>query len=491
MNIIDALKDRSLFGGLPGFRDLTSWRPWLTFLSGLYGLPLSPEEVARFCRHTGRTRYAPPAGGWREAVAIVGRQSGKSRIAALVASFEAALATREADGTELYCLMVSQDQRASSRTVLRYAVAPFDHLPMLAQEVTGRTADSLTLQNGTALIAYPCRPAAVRGLRARVVILDELAFYRSGDGAPVDREMLRSVRPCLATTGGKLLVLSSPYGSSGALWDLHRQHHGRDDSPVLVWQASAPEMNPTLPADYLAQMQESDPEAYRSEVLGEFRSGISSLFDSETLDDVVVAGRREIPAVAGVTYRAFADPSGGRSDAFTLAIGHQVPDRVVVDVLRAWAAPFNPSGVVAEAAELLRGYRLAEVTGDRYAGEWPAEAFRANGISYQVAEHPKSDLYLTLLAVVNSGAVELPDIPALLRELRSLERRRGASGRDRVDHPSGGHDDQANAIAGLVHLLRPGAGGDPGILAHLREQYEQRQAAEDPARITNVTAATA
>jgi hypothetical protein len=48
---------------------------------------------------------------------------------------------------------------------------------------------------------------------------------------------------------------------------------------------------------------------------------------------------------------------------------------------------------------------------------------------------------------------ELLDVPDLLRELRSLERRRGSSGRDRGDHRPGSHDDLANAVAGLVSLL--------------------------------------
>jgi hypothetical protein len=96
--------------------------------------------------------------------------------------------------------------------------------------------------------------------------------------------MLRALRPCLATTGGRLVILSSPYGQSGALWDLHRKHFGKDGAQTLIWQGSAIAMNPTLPADYLARMQEEDPEAYRSEVLGEFRAGWASLLDPDTLD---------------------------------------------------------------------------------------------------------------------------------------------------------------------------------------------------------------
>ena len=59
---------------------------------------------------------------------------------------------------------------------------------------------------------------------------------------------------------------------------------------------------------------------------------------------------------------------------------------------------------------------------------------------------------------MNAGTVELPDVPEPLRELRGLERRRGPSRRDRVDHGPEGHDDRANVVAGVVSLL---AGHDP------------------------------
>ena len=125
----------------------------------------------------------------------------------------------------------------------------------------------------------------------------------------------------------------------------------------------------------------------------------------------------------------------------------------MIDLLRAWPAPFNPSGVVGEIADLLRQYRLYRVTGDRYAGEWPREQFRANRMRYELASKPKSELYLELVSHVQSAAVAIPDDPPLLRELRGLERKRGPSGRDRVDHAPGAHDDRANAVTGLIHEI--------------------------------------
>lgn len=453
LTIIEALEDRNLFGGLPAFRDLSTWRPWLVFLRAAYGEPLESDDLELFRKHTGRTTYDPPSGGFPEVCCIVGRQSGKTRIASTIAAYEAVLAEREPDRSELYAVLTAQDQRAALRALFAYARAPFEMVPVLKRSVSDVRAGSLRLKSGVTLATYPCRPAAVRGLRARVAVVDELAFFTATDGRPQDVEMLRALRPALATTGGKLVVLSSPYSQSGALWELHRRHFGRDDSPVLVWQASAPEMNPTLPSDYLERMREDDPEAYRSEVLGEFRTGTSTFFDPEALDACVVRGRRELPLDRGITYRAFVDPSGGSRDAFTVAIGHRPTDQVVVDAIRAWQSPFNPTGVVAEAAVLLRAYGIREVTGDRYAGEWPREAFRAHGVRYETAQLDRSALYLELLPLVNAGTIELPDDDKLLRELRGLERRRGTAGRDRVDHRPGEHDDRANAVAGVVSLL--------------------------------------
>lgn len=66
----------------------------------------------------------------------------------------------------------------------------------------------------------------------------------------------------------------------------------------------------------------------------------------------------------------------------------------------------------------------------------------------------RSALYLEFLAAINSGCVELPPDQKLERQLQSLERRSGRSGRDMIDHPPGGHDDLANACAGLVAICK-------------------------------------
>ena len=124
----------------------------------------------------------------------------------------------------------------------------------------------------------------------------------------------------------------------------------------------------------------------------------------------------------------------------------------------------------------MRRYRLTACGGDRYAPGFVAEHFRALGIRYLPSLLDRSAIYLEPLSLVNSGQVVLLDDPALLRELRGLKRRRGTSGRDRVDHAPAGHDERANAAAGaLVGALRArqtdpaiisaclAAGSEPGV----------------------------
>jgi hypothetical protein len=60
--------------------------------------------------------------------------------------------------------------------------------------------------------------------------------------------------------------------------------------------------------------------------------------------------------------------------------------------------------VVAKASEIVKGYGIASVTGDNYAGEWPVESFRLNGITYEKSERNKSELYLQLVPTVNGKA---------------------------------------------------------------------------------------
>ena len=446
-NIVDVLRDPQSFGGLQCFRDLSSWTRWIVLLKAVYGLPMDETELPIFQHHTGRT--APLPGGYPTTVIIVGRQSGKTRIAATVAAYEALVAPHVPDQEREFALMVSQDERGALRTLFSYAKAPFTR-PQLKAALLGKPKkDTFDLRNGLTIACYPCRPEAVRGPRARVAICDEFGHFIATDGHPTDQEMLRAIRYTLQKTQGKLFILSSPNAQYGSLYSLHQQWFANEKASTLVWRGTAPEMNPTLDLEALARQQVEDPEGFRSEILAEFRSARAALFDGAALDACVVAGLQELVAVPGRYYFAFIDCTGGRGDAMALCIGHvEADDYVVIDCLRSW--PNTVKATVAEVATVLAAYGLDTVVGDNWGQDTTVDLFRQTGLTYDASPMNRSQLYLNLLPLINTHVVRLLDHPQLLRELRSLERKPGQQGHDKVDHRRGGHDDLANVVAGCA-----------------------------------------
>lgn len=446
-SMLDALEDKRLLGGLACFEDRSTWRSWIVFEKARLGLPLDADELVVFRRHT--EREAPRPGGYPVALAVTGRQCGKTRWLATGAAFAAATAGPKAAGT--FVSLVAQDLRGAQRAALSYVKEVFA-LPVFRQEVVRETQGTVELRSGVTVAVYPCRPSATRGVRNLSAFMDEAAHFISTEGRATDVEMYRALMPTLLTTAGRLVIATSPYAMTGLVSDIYVKHWGRDDSDVLVWQADSHSMNPGLDLAALQRMRDEDPDGAESEVEGRFRRGISMLLDPEAIAACVARGTRERAPERGRDYVAFADAaSGSGKDSFAVSIAHRDVE-AVLDVVRAWKPPFNPSGVIAEAADLLRRYGLREVTGDRYAPGFVSEGFRANGITYRPSERSKSELFLELVPAINAERAVLLDDSQLLRELRGLERRRGSSGRDRVEKRAGSHDDVANAAAGALVL---------------------------------------
>jgi hypothetical protein len=280
-------------------------------------------------------------------------------------------------------------------------------------------------------------------------------FSLSWSGCPGHHvEILNAIRPGLGTTGGMLIVASSPYARRGVLWDTYKRHFGPQGSEtILVCHGSTRDFNPGFSQRIIDVAMEEDGPKANAEYGAIFRTDLESFVSREAVDAVVVEGRRELPPASGTSYQAFVDPAGGSGgDAMTLAVAHRTKAGVaVLDAVRELKPPFSPETAVSDFALLLETYKISRVTGDHYAGEWPREQFRKCGISYGLSDKPKSVIYGDLLPLLNSGKVELLDHSKLYSQLVSLERRTGR-GRDNIDHPPKTHDDIANAVCGALLL---------------------------------------
>lgn len=98
----------------------------------------------------------------------------------------------------------------------------------------------------------------------------------------------------------------------------------------------------------------------------------------------------------------------------------------------------------------LRRYGCSKAAGDRYSAGWVSGAFQQHGITYEPSAQTKSELFIELVALINSRQAVLLDHPRLLGQLAGLQRRAGRSGRDSVDHRPGARDDAANSAAGAL-----------------------------------------
>jgi hypothetical protein len=451
MDIIQTFRDMKLWGRW--FKDQwDTWTAWFACLAAIFALKPTPGQLEIYQKHTGRKEW--PKEQAREGWICVGRRGGKSIVSAICVLFIACFRNHSkflAPGEVGTVAIIAADRR-QARTILRYVNGFIDLIPMLRAMVTNRTADSISFNNDTVIEIHTCSFRSPRGYRLIAVVGDEIAFWMNTENSSnPDREIIAAVRPGLATTPGALLLcISSPYAKRGMLWEMHRKHYGKDDDPVLVWQATTRDMNPTVPQEIIDQAMEEDPDAARAEYLAEFRSDIEAFVSRDIIDSLVIPGRQGLPPVRGIQYVAFIDPSGGSADSMTLAIAHEKDGLITVDCILEKRPPFSPEGVAREFADTLNEYRVSEMTGDRYGGEWPREQFRRFGISYKLADKTKSELYQAMLPTLNSGQVELPENKRLIHQLCNLERRTARGGRDSIDHSQGQHDDLANAVAGAI-----------------------------------------
>jgi len=449
MNILDAIADRSLFA--PWFKDHETWAVWVAFLAALFGLPLTPEQLATYRECTGRDE--PPKAAMNEAWLVCGRRAGKSFILALVAVFLAVFRDYRqylAPGERGTVLIVAAD-RKQSRVVLRYVSALLKGVPMLARLIERETAEAFDLTNRVTIEVGTASYRTTRGYTFVAVLADELAFWRSEDSVSPDYEVLAAVRPGMATIpNAVLLCASSPYARRGALYDAHARWYARADAPVLVWNAPTRLMNPTVPQSVIDDAMVRDPASAAAEYMAEFRSDIESFISIEAVRACIVVGVRERPPARQWRYVGFTDPSGGSSDSFTLAVAHKEGNTVILDLVREVKPPFSPETIAEEFADTLKSYRISKVYGDRYGGEWPREQFRKHDVNYECADQSKSELYVDLLPLINSRAVDLLDNDKLVAQLVGLERRTARGGKDSIDHGPGFHDDLANAVAGAL-----------------------------------------
>ncbi len=189
---------------------------------------------------------------------LCSRQAGKSTVTSMLG-----LHTAMTGGL---CLVLSPTERQSVE-LLRKAK---DSLRAINARPARESETTLEFANGGRLIALPgAKEGNVRGFSGvDTLILDE--------AARVPDELYASVRPMLAVSGGRLVLLSTPFGKRGFFWRAWESE--QEWHRVKVTAADCPRISAEFLAEERAAMSEL---SYKSEYLCEFVDTDESVFASD------------------------------------------------------------------------------------------------------------------------------------------------------------------------------------------------------------------
>jgi hypothetical protein len=196
------------------------------------------------------------------------RQAGKSSSTAVLALHTALYAAGS------LVLLVSPSQRQSRELFSKV----MGYLRKLEPAETLEEDNELSamLANRSRIISLPGDPKTVRGFSSPSLIIEDESGY-------VDDGLYTAIRPMLAVSAGRLILMSTPNGRRGHYFD---SWTGEGD-----WQRIriVGKECPRISAEFLEQeRQELGPMLYSQEYEGEFIDAQSSAFSSEMIELALV-----------------------------------------------------------------------------------------------------------------------------------------------------------------------------------------------------------
>jgi hypothetical protein len=197
----------------------------------------------------------------RQMILNCSRQSGKSTISAVLAVHEAIYTPGSL--TLLLAPSLRQSQELFRKVKDIFVALQSPYTPQIAEESNLR----LELDNGSRIVSLPGTEATVRGYsNVGLLVVDEAAIC--GDS------LFFSIKPMLAISGGKIVLLSTPRGKRGFFFDVWS--NGGDDwnrTRITATECSR------IGADWLAREKAATPDFwFRQEFLCQFVENIDSVF---------------------------------------------------------------------------------------------------------------------------------------------------------------------------------------------------------------------
>lgn len=203
------------------------------------------------------------------------RQSGKSTVAAILAVHEALYESRS------LTLLVSPSLRQSSelfRKVVGFLRRLDPQVPLVEENRL-----SLETATGSRIVSLPSSESTIRGYSGASLIIED-------EAARVPDDLHFAVRPMLAASQGRLILMSTPFGKRGHFWEAWA--HGGP-----VWERiEAPATScPWISREFLEEERRAMGERrFAEEYLCQFLDAEHQLFEHDLVQGAVTSSVRPL-----------------------------------------------------------------------------------------------------------------------------------------------------------------------------------------------------
>lgn len=313
---------------------------------------------------------------------------------------------------------------------------------------------------------YTASVAGVSGFTGIFVFADEVAKWKDNDtGQNPATEVLKSVRPTMATQRNARIVLSSsPVGK----WDAHYDAYEAGETKLqIVAHAPTWVANPSVTEEETHELEPDLPTWEREYAAIPQAEIAESLFTDAELDAATRPGLASLPKEPGVSYAAAMDPATS-GNAWTLVIGATRYVDADFSILKKsivhsheWRGsqrePLSPRAVFREMKPMLQEYGVDVVFSDQASGQALrdiADEFDITLVIDPWTQNNKIQAYKDLQTYVRTEQVELPPVPKLRQDLLGVRRKVNRNGIviELLKTPDGRHCDFAPSIAKVFSL---------------------------------------
>jgi hypothetical protein len=192
------------------------------------------------------------------------RQTGKSTVASILALHRALYYPRS------LVLLVSPSLRQSSE-LFRKVTDMLDRLQTRPSLIEDNKL-SCTLANKSRIVSLPSSEGTIRGFSGASLIIED-------EAARVPDDLYRAVRPMLATSNGKLILMSTPFGKRGHFWEEWSSGQGWERVKVPATEC------PRISRGFLEEERSSLGEWwYKQEYECSFMEAVDSAFKIEDIE---------------------------------------------------------------------------------------------------------------------------------------------------------------------------------------------------------------